>query len=123
TWGGVGGVSCDGEGGGCAGEADLPQGGQIGQPPADVEVVGVVDRGLGPQRSSFLVVLLDRGVLVVDIQVRRDVLGNHPSAKSAWRRALATAVDPTIEDQLHAVRTAEVEVVADDLLEEHPPGD
>ena len=30
------------------GEADLPQGGQIGQPFADPEVGGVVDGGLGP---------------------------------------------------------------------------
>ena len=32
------------------GEADLPQGGQVGQPFADPEVAGVVDGGLGPQR-------------------------------------------------------------------------
>jgi hypothetical protein len=30
------------------GEADLPQRGQIGQPFPDLEVAGVVDRGLGP---------------------------------------------------------------------------
>jgi len=30
------------------GKADLPQGGQIGQPFADGEVVGVVDGGFGP---------------------------------------------------------------------------
>jgi len=29
------------------GEADLPQRGQVGQPSADGEVVGVVDGGLG----------------------------------------------------------------------------
>jgi hypothetical protein len=40
-------------------EADLPQGGQVGQPFADDEVVRVVDGGLGPERFPFLVVLLD----------------------------------------------------------------
>ena len=34
------------------GEADLPQGGQVSQPFADLEVIGVVDGGLGPQGSS-----------------------------------------------------------------------
>jgi hypothetical protein len=56
------------------GEADLPQGGQVGQPFPDPEVAGVVDRGLGAQRSSLFVVLLDRGVFVVDIQARRALL-------------------------------------------------
>lgn len=41
------------------GGADLPQGGQGGQPFREPEVAGVVDRGLGPQRSPLLVVLLD----------------------------------------------------------------
>jgi len=36
------------------GEADLPQLGQVSQPLADPEVPGVVDGGLGTQRSPFL---------------------------------------------------------------------
>ena len=35
------------------GKADLPQGGQVGQPFGQPEVAGVVDRGLGPQRPAF----------------------------------------------------------------------
>ena len=35
------------------GEAELPQGGQVGQPFGQPEVAGVVDRGLGPQRPAF----------------------------------------------------------------------
>ena len=50
------------------GEADLPQGGQVAQPFADPEVAGVVDGGLGAKGSSFLVILLDAGVLVLDVQ-------------------------------------------------------
>jgi hypothetical protein len=41
------------------GEADLPQGGQVGQSFPDFEVAGVVDGGLGVQRFSVFVVLLD----------------------------------------------------------------
>ena len=40
-------------------EADPPQGGQVGQPFADAEVAGVVDRGFGPQGAALLVILLD----------------------------------------------------------------
>src|SRR3954454_9629291 len=75
--------SLDAEQAPVGGEADLAQRAQIGQPFADPEVPGVVDRGLGAQRSSFLVVLLDRGVLVVDVQARGDALGDHPSAEPA----------------------------------------
>jgi hypothetical protein len=41
------------------GEADLPQCGQIGQSFPDSEIAGVVDGGLGAQRRSVLVILLD----------------------------------------------------------------
>ena len=65
------------------GEAELPQGGQAGQPFGDAEVVRVVDRGLGAQRSPLLVVLLDLGVLVVDVQRRDDPVGDDPGAEPA----------------------------------------
>ena len=38
-------------------------------------------------------------------------------------RLLALADDAPVEDQLDLVRAADVEVVADHLLEEDPPGD
>jgi hypothetical protein len=50
------------------GEADLPQGGQVLQPFADPEVAGVVDGGFGPKGLAFLVVLLDPGCLVLDVE-------------------------------------------------------
>ena len=50
------------------GEAELPQGGQAGQPFGDPKVVRVVDGGFGAQRPPLFVVLLDLGVLVVDMQ-------------------------------------------------------
>jgi hypothetical protein len=36
-------------------------------------------------RSSFLVVLLDRGVLVVDVQARGDAAGDHSGAEPSRR--------------------------------------
>ena len=84
------------------GEADRPQGGQVVQPLADGEVAGVVDRGLGAQRPSFLVVLFDPAVLVVDVQRGLHPLRQHPGAEAA-RRPFAHA---PVEDELHVVGPA-----------------
>lgn len=102
-------------------EADLPQGGQVGQPFADPEVAGVVDGGLGPQRDPALVVLPDRGVLVVDVQARGDSLGDDSGAEPARGGPRSLPDDPPVEDQPDLVRAADVEVVPDHLLEEDPP--
>ena len=50
------------------GEADLPQSGQVAQPSADAEIVAVVDGGLSSEGSTLIVVLLDPGRLVLDVQ-------------------------------------------------------
>ena len=46
------------------GEADLLQGGEVVDEFVDVEVLGLVDRRLGPQRSSLLEVLCVAGLNV-----------------------------------------------------------
>ena len=53
-------------------KADPPQGGEVRQPFAEAEVAGVVDRRLGPQGAAFLMILLDPGTLVIDVQRRDD---------------------------------------------------
>ena len=73
-------------------KADLPQGGEVRQPSADVEVVRVVDGRLRPERPSFLVVLLDPRVLVVDVQrgVTPSVITrvrNRPGVRLVTRRS------------------------------------
>src|SRR3974377_790480 len=82
---------------------------------ADGEVVGVVDGGFSAQSALLLVILLDPGVFVVDVERGCDALGEdagaHPPRGSAG--------DPAIEDQLDLLGTTEIEVLADDLLEEH----
>ena len=65
-------------------KADLPQGGEVRQPSADREVVRVIDRRLRPEGPSFLVVLLDARVRIVDVQRGRHALGDHAGAKAAW---------------------------------------
>jgi len=103
------------------GKAELPQGGQAGQPFGDVEVAGVVDRGFGSQCSPLFVVLLDLVVLVVNVQRRDNPIGDHPSTEPARGLAFAAVDDAPIKDQADAIRSADVEVVADDLLEKDPP--
>ncbi len=49
-------------------EADLPQGRQVFEKFADAEAPCVVDGCLGAQGAPFFVILLDPGVLVVDMQ-------------------------------------------------------
>lgn len=73
------------------------------------------------QRSSFLVVLLDRGVLVVGVHAGGDPGGDHPGPEPSRGAAFAAAVDPPAEDQAD-LRSAQVEVVAEHLFEEDPPG-
>src|SRR4051812_7524228 len=70
---------------------------------------------------AFLVVLLDRGVLVVHVQAGRHTRGDDPGAEPT-RVGRGPRVKIAAEDQPDVVGAAEVEVVADDLLEEDPPG-
>ena len=86
------------------------------QPFADLEVAGIVDGGLGAQRPAFLVVLLDLGVLVVHVQRRDNPLGEYARAKPPRRVLFHEA----LEDQLHLVGPAEVQVLADNVLEKEP---
>jgi hypothetical protein len=65
-------------------------------------------------RRLFLVVLLDAGVLVVEVERGGDALGHdagaHPSRGSAG--------DAALEDQLDFLGTTEIEIFADHLFEE-----
>ena len=63
-------------------------------------------------------VLLDLGFLVLDVQRGHDALGQHAGAEAPGRAAR----DAPIEDQLHLIGTAEVEILADDLFEETAAG-
>src|SRR3954463_8091715 len=57
-------------------KADLAQFGKIFDAPADVEVAGVVDGRLSPKRLPLLVILLDPGLLVIDVQRGHDAIGD-----------------------------------------------
>ena len=89
------------------GEAGLLQLPQMRQPLGHAEVGGVVDRGFGSQRCAELVVLLDRGVLVIDVQARGDPVGDQAGAEPARCRAPAAAGDPAAEDQRYPAGAAQ----------------
>jgi len=89
------------------------------EPSADTEVTGVVDGGLGPEGLALFVVLLDLGVLVVDVKRRGDPNGYDPGAKAS---GCATGHAPR-KDQGDLIGAPEVQVVTDHLLEEHPSGE
>jgi hypothetical protein len=97
-------------------EKPISGGREIVEPLADTEVSGVVDGGLCAEGLALFVVLLDLGSLVVDVQRRGDAFSDHPGAEAS-RRAFG---DAPFEDERHLVGTADVEVVADHLLEEDP---
>ena len=94
--------------------ADLLQVGQIGQPFVDSKIMGVAESPFGPATAPFFEVLLQIEVLVVDMQARVHAVLNHPGSKLS-RRFLR---HHPVEDQLHAIRAAQIQVVADDFLEE-----
>ena len=103
-------------------KADLPQCGQVTQPFADGEVARVVDRGLGPcadlrHVGDLFEVLLDAGVLVIDVQ-RRD----HPVGQHAGPEASGSSLGhAAVEDELHHVRAPDVEILPDDFFKQDAP--
>jgi hypothetical protein len=54
---------------------------QVMETLAKVEVVGVVDGGFGTQRLACLVILLDVGAFVVEVQRRDHAVGNDARAE------------------------------------------
>src|SRR5437764_12923092 len=103
-------------------KADLPQCGQITQPFADGKVSRVVDRGLGPRGDfthlrDLFEILLDAGVLVIHVQRWDYAFGQHAGAEAPG----CSLGHPAIEQELHHVGPPDVEILADDLLEQDTP--
>jgi len=99
-------------------KAHYPQGGQVVQPLADAKVPGVVDGGLGAESAALLVILLNAGALIVQVERGGDTLGDHPGPELP-RGSLS---HPAGKDQLHLVGPSQVQVLADHLLKEDTTG-
>ena len=63
--------------------------GQVSQLFADAEVARLVERGFGAERSSFLQVLLDLGLLVVQVEVGAGPARDDLGPEGAGSRVLA----------------------------------
>ena len=100
-------------------KASLTQLGQIVEPLADAKIPGVVDGGLGAQRTPFLMILLDPRILVMDVERWCDAFGDDAGAETSG----CSAGDTALEDELHLFGTADVEVLTDHLLEKNAPMD
>ena len=99
-------------------EADLPQSGQVLESFADTEVARIVDGGFGTEGTALLATLLDARGPVVDVERRDCTFCDDAGAEPARR----PAVNAPVEDQLHLAGSADVEILADDLLKEHTAG-
>src|SRR5690348_10188251 len=101
--------------------AGLRHGGEVRQLFADAEVARLVDGGLGAERPSFLEVLLDVGLLVVQVEVGAGAGRDDLGAEGPGSAELAALADHPAEDDVDLVRAADVQVVADQLLEKIRP--
>src|SRR5207249_778211 len=99
--------------------AQGPEVAQVGQPPSNAEIVGVIEGGLGAQGALLLEVLLDVAAFVGDMQTGIDPRGDHASREAAGRGPGNLAW----KQQLHLVGAAEVEIVTNDAFEELPPAE
>ena len=64
-------------------KADLPKSRQVPQAFPNIEILGVVDGRLGAECLTFLVVLLDAGTFIVDVQRGNETIGNDAGSKTA----------------------------------------
>src|SRR5262252_7590742 len=97
--------------------ADGPQLRQRVQAFVGLEVLGVVDRRFRAQCLGFLEVLLHMAALVRDVQAWDDAGSDDTGAVARWWwRGAARPMDR--EEQTDLIRTAQVQVGADDGFEE-----
>lgn len=82
------------------------------------EIFGIAEGTLRTQAPAFFEVLLQIKVLVLDVQAG-DVLPL--GSRGCEKRAGRGLRHPAVEDQLQAIRPAQVQIVAHHLFEEFAP--
>src|SRR5712691_790835 len=100
--------------------AQSPQRRQLVEAFGKAEVVRVVDRQLAPQAVPFFEVLLQMGMFVFDVETRLDAVRDD-ARPIAEGRGGGPARESTGKEQSDPIGPAEVEVVANDGLEEVAP--
>lgn len=89
---------------------------EVVQALVDVKVTRVINRGLGPQGVNFFEVLLDLGMFVLNIEAGQDPVLDNACSKPAG----CVFPDMFAEDQLHMIRSPQVQIVPDDVLKKLP---
>src|SRR5213594_1012075 len=84
----------------------------------DPEVVGVADDQLGPKRQPLFEVLLEPRGFVVAVQRRIDPAGQNARPEHPW----GPTIDRSAEDDRDLIRSADVEMIANDSFEPQPTG-
>lgn len=97
--------------------AEIPEKRQVVDRLGDIEVVAVVDRRLGPQRTLLFEVLLDVGVFVFDMQTRLHAVGDHAGSIPVGRRRRG-ALESDGKQESDAVGPSEVEILTNHRFEE-----
>src|SRR5438128_6464171 len=98
---------------------EVTQMGEIGNPFVDVEIVRIVDGRLCAQGMLLFEILLHVRVLVLNMQTGLYSVGDHPRAIAECRRR-SRASDPERKQEPDAIGATEVEILADERLEEVP---
>jgi hypothetical protein len=80
--------------------------------------MGIIDGSFGAQGTALLVVLLDSGAFVVEMEGRVDIRGKDSGAEATG----CTPGNSASEDKLHAAGASQVDMVSYDFLEEIAPG-
>jgi len=80
------------------------------------KVLRVVDHRFRSQRAPLLEVLFERTVLVVDADAGHDPMLEHMGAELTG----SPLGHQPIEDQAHPIRTAQVEILTDEALDQRP---
>src|SRR5918912_2944773 len=96
--------------------AHLLQVRQVGDSLVDAKIIGVAEGCFRPQTTTFLEVLLQVTLFVFDVETRAYSILNDTGPEAAW----CHFADPLVEDQLHPVRAAKVQIVSDHFFEEFP---
>ena len=92
---------------------------QIGDMLLHSKVIRIIDGGLSPKSSAFLKVLLDVRLLELNVNAGVYPVGDDTGSELGGR----SFGNLPLEEELHPIRTAKIDIFSDHFLEEHAAGD
>ena len=95
----------------------------MGQTPCDAQIGGRVDDGLDPQGTTVFQIVLDPGVLIERVQGDAGVSGDDFRVEHILGMTFLAMDDSPSKDQLERVRATNVQIVADQRVDESASND